>query len=386
MTKVLFVTMDMLPGTERLMPWRTVCEVTKYLNRNETDTVLVYSGENISTDTIRTYDGCRIYSGSKNMESIARYCEQNEYDTLIYPFAFRDCLKSFEPLGKLNIQKIGYVPGGIYPMEGIISLAKQEGVKSVKSYLIEKFFNHGRVLRKLRSAGFTKIVTLSEYTRNFLMRHGWSEDGCITIIPGLDDFRTIAPDYSLIKTINKSGRKYILFSGAPATIRGSRMLLEAFDIFAEKNQDTDLIMLMRTDLSSVFDSFKSQVAALRHKDRVAVSFQKLTPPQLKAFFEGARVVALPFILVPSEIPLTFFEVLSCGTPIVSFDNNGTTEYFKEGVYTAHKRRPDALASLLQELLTDDFPSDELRSHIKEISNQYPTWNQAGKKWEEFINR
>ena len=386
MRKVLFVTMDMLPGTERLMPWRTVCEVTKYLNRNGSDNVLVYSGENSPTGIIRSYDGCEIYSGSKNIDSIADYCKQNNFDILIYPFAFRDCLKSFEPLKELDVMKIGYVPGGIYPIQGIISLARQDGIKSVKSYLIERFFNHGKVLGKLKSAGFTKIITLSEFTREFIIKHGWSEDSCITVIPGLDDFRSIVPDYSLFSAINKSNRKYILFSGAPATIRGSKILLEAFDRFADKNKDTDMIMLMRTDLSSVFDSFKSQVASLRHKDRVTVSLQKLTPAQLKAFFESARVEALPFILVPSEIPLTFFEVLSCGTPIVSFDNNGTTEYFKEGVYTTNKRTPEALASLLNKLITDDFPSDEQRNHIRELSTQYPTWNQAGKKWEMFINQ
>ena len=386
MKRVLFITMDMLPGTERLMPWRTVCEVTKYLNRNGADIVLIYSGENSPTGTIRSYDGCEIYSGSKNIEAVADYCKRNSFDTLIYPFAFRDCLKSFEPLKELDVIKIGYVPGGIYPMQGIISLARQDGIRHVKSYLIEKFFNNGKVLGKLKSAGFTKIITLSEFTRDFIIKHGWREDSCITIIPGLDDFRSVVPDYSLFRAINKSNRKYILFSGAPATIRGSKILLEAFDRFADKNRDTDLIMLMRTDLSSIFDSFNSQLAKLRHKDRVIVSFQKLTPPQLKAFFESARVVALPFILIPSEIPLTFFEVLSCGTPIVSFDNNGTTDYFKEGVYTAHKRTPNAFASFLSQLIIDDFPSDELRNHIKEISTHYPTWDQAGKKWEMFINQ
>lgn len=386
MKKVLFVTMDMLPGTERLMPWRTVCEVTKYLNQNTSDKVLIYSGENNPINTIRLYDGNQIYSGSKDIGVIVDYCKQNNYDTLIYPFAFRDCMKSFTPLKCLNFQKIGYVPGGIYPFQGIISLAKQDGLKSVKSYLIEKFFNNGKILKKLRFAGFTKIITFSEFTRDFIIKHGWRKDECVTTIPGLDEFRSISPDYFLFKTINQTNKKYILFSGAPATIRGSKILLKAFDDFAEKNQDINLIMLMRTDPSSSFDSFKKQVASLRHKDRVIVLFQKLTPAQLKAFFESAIAVALPFILVPSEIPLTFFEVLSCGTPIVSFDNNGTTEYFKEGVYTTKKRTPETLASLLYNLITDDFPNVELRNHIREISAQYPTWNQIGKKWETFINQ
>lgn len=386
MKKVLFVTIDMLPGTERLMPWRTVCEVTKYLNKISDYNVIIYSGENKPTNSIRFYDGSRVFSGAKDVSIVADYCKQHNFDILIYPFSFRDYMKPCMPLKSLNVQKIGYVPGGIYPLQGIISLAKQDGLKSVKSYLVEKLFNNRKFLKKLKSVGFSKVITFSEYTRNLIIKYGWEKDVCVTITPGLDEFRSISPDYSILKNINQANRKYILFSGAPATIRGSQMLLKAFDVFAEKNKDIDLIMLIRTDLSSIFDSFKSQIASLRHKERVIVSFQKVTPSQLKAFFECAMIVALPFILVPSEIPLTFFEVLSCGTPVVSFKNNGTTEYFKAGVYTAKRRTPEALADLLYNLIAADFPSTELRNQIKEISTQYPTWNQVGKKWAVFISQ
>ncbi len=40
--------------------------------------------------------------------------------------------------------------------------------------------------------------------------------------------------------------------------------------------------------------------------------------QLKAFMHAAYAVVLPFICIPAEIPLTYYEAMSIGIPIVSF--------------------------------------------------------------------
>lgn len=386
MTKVLFVTMDMLVGTERLMPWRTVCEVTSYLDKDSTYQVLVYSGENNPSYNIRRYNEIEIYSGNKDLYNIVDFCIQQKIEILIFPLAFRDYLKPLQIFDRLNIKKIGYIPGGIYPLSGITWMAKHEGIKKAKSYIIEKICNNGKFLNKIRAAGFSEIITFSESTRDFIVNHGWDPNKCITIAPGLDEFRNLQPDYSFYNEINPGNERFILFSGAPAAIRGSRLLLKAFDKFAGLNRDVKLIMLMRTDLSSDYKKFESELNRLKHKDRVLISYEKLSPSQLKAFFEKACVVTLPFILVPSEIPLTFFEVLSCGTPIIAFENNGTTEYFKQGVYTTKKRSVNSFGNLLQDLLTKEFPNKSLRADISKSSLNYPTWKQVAEQWNNVLNQ
>ena len=175
-------------------------------------------------------------------------------------------------------------------------------------------------------------------------------------------------------------KKFILFSGAPATIRGSIMLLKAFDLFAEQEKTMSLVMLMRQDLSSDFTLFKQALNGMKNSHRVIVSYEKLSPQQLKAFFEFAYVVALPFLLIPSEIPLTYFEVLSCGTPIITFKNGGSTEYIKNAAVVISDRTPCALSSGLDKICRNSQYRDELAKQAIELMKNHHSWKEFAKQW------
>ena len=111
---------------------------------------------------------------------------------------------------------------------------------------------------------------------------------------------------------------------------------------------------------------------------------QLTPPQLKAFMTEAYAVALPFICIPAEVPITYYEVMSCGTPIISFSNAGTTEYLKSGLKVAGKVSANNLAKALSELWNNKNECDMLAMKASEIMAVHPTWEQVGKDWMEVV--
>lgn len=378
--RILFVTMDMICGTERLMPWRTVCEVSHYINLRDEYSAIIYSGEDAPLYNFREYNGVSIFSGGKNIAEIVKYTDENKFDAIIFPIAFRDCVKSFEQFRTLKAKKIAYIPGGIYPVLGVISLLKNQGLSYSRSYILEKIFSSGWILRKLKSVGFSDIITFSEYTRDFIVDKGWNEYRCHTLIPGTDEFIRLSPDFSFVNKLGLKNKKFILFSGSPATIRGSRLLLKSFEQYASENKKIKLVMLMRKDISSDFKEFEQLVSKMKNSSNLIVSYDRLTQAQLKAFFTEARVVVLPFLLIPSEIPLTFFEVLSCGTPIVTFDNNGTTEHLKIGVTTAAHRTKKSLF----EAIMKSFNSIEEKDRIISYSSKFPSWQDIANKWINII--
>lgn len=382
---VCIYTIDMYAGRERLMPWRTLIEVAQYANSIPGVEAFVCSGQRKDFGT-RKYNDVEISSIDKNLASLASFLNQRSVTVLYYPFAFRDIFKSLTPLQRLNCQKIGYIPGGIYPFNGVVALAKEIGWKNARSYVLEKLIPHSIMPRKLKNNGFTHIISFSETTRQSVIKCGWNKENAILALPGLDDFGKRVSDHSVFDKYNLNNKKFILFSGAPAAIRGSVKLLKAFDRFAEATENVDLVMLMRHDNHSDFEDFNAAITGLKHKRRIIVLYDRLSPSQLKCFFEAAYAVVLPFLLIPSEIPLTYFEVLCCGTPVISFENAGTTEYLKNALVISSSRSEKSLAKCIEYLCRNSEYRAELSNNALELMSNHPGWDKFAQQWIKVINR
>ena len=90
-------------------------------------------------------------------------------------------------------------------------------------------------------------------------------------------------------------------------------------------------------------------------------------------------------MIPSEIPLTYFEVLSCGTPIVTFHNGGSTEYLKSALYISEKN-VKALAETLDSVWNDKKLHDKKRNAGLMLMANHPDWKAVGRAWESLIER
>lgn len=108
--------------------------------------------------------------------------------------------------------------------------------------------------------------------------------------------------------------------------------------------------------------------------------QSLTIPQLKAFMAAAYAVVLPFVCIPAEVPITYYEVMSCATPVVSFSNAGTTEYLKAGIKSAGRVSVGNLSKALSQLWTDEIERNRLATGAAALMAKHPTWEQVGLQW------
>ena len=122
------------------------------------------------------------------------------------------------------------------------------------------------------------------------------------------------------------------------------------------------------------------IGNLRNKEKVAVINDELSAAQLKAFFEQAYAVVLPFICIPAEVPITYYEVMSCGTPVVSYPNAGTTEYLAEGIKMCKGISINAMVDALKDLWNDEEERGRLGIGAKRIMEQHPDWHQVGLQW------
>ena len=379
--KVLFYTIDMVEGVEHLMPWRTLVEAAR--NLSEEYSTAICSAHDSGT-SFRIYQGVEIYRIGYGSCELKKFVKSGRWQVVFYPVSYRMGLKDFSGFSMIPAKMIAYVPGGIYPFSGVMALWAKVGFKTALPYLMDNLVPHRALTRKLKKSGFKCIVSQAPLTSSDSIRSGWDKNDVFTALPGIDNFGQIEPDYSLFEKLKLDGKKYLLFSGAPAYIRGSHIALKAFDRIADKVPDVLLVMLMRKDVSSDFSDFDNLLDTIRHKERVLINYEKLGPAHLKAFFIDAYAVLLPFLLIPSEIPLTYFEVLECGTPIITFDNAGTTDYLNQALKIAERRSIKGFADAMLALCHSPYARECLAESAKEIMKRHPSWNKSTEVWKNAI--
>lgn len=378
--KIVIYTYFMHKGKERLMPWRTLVEVAKTMNNTQGLEAVIVSSSNTNVEIKREYQSIEVIEIPKGKKSFNNFFTENLFDVIYYPISWRDGLKSMSFLSNLKYNKIAYITGGVYSFKGVMSLFNTVGFSSSKSYFLELFTPKSLITKKLISNGFKKIITFSNYTASFAEKSGWNKKQVIVSLPGKDNFNQLKTNKELLIKNNLLDKKFYLFMGAPAEARGSIQLLKAFDLFASKNPNALIVFLLRTDNHSKFSSFFENYDNLKNKNKILILRDKLSPSQLKSFITESRAVVLPFLVVPSEIPLTYFEVLSCGVPIITYENGGTYDYVKEAVLGCRPGSIKGLTKNMKVLWNDDELYDNLSKAALLLMDNHPSWEDTSKKW------
>ena len=72
--------------------------------------------------------------------------------------------------------------------------------------------------------------------------------------------------------------------------------------------------------------------------------------------------------------------MACGTPVVSFDNGGTTRYLRGGLKMAGLVGVSHLAKAMSDLWRHKQERDALAVKALGVMANHPTWEDVGKQW------
>ncbi len=374
---IAFYTIDLFEGRQHLMPWRTVLEIgQRLLLRGHR--VVILNGSTICQSDL-TFNQLQIKNIRLGYDSLVKEARREGIDILFIQITWRDALKKMSALKQINAKKIAYFSGGVYDFYSAAYLMKNWGVKAAKPYLLESLTPKSLLISKLKSLDFKAIIGLTPLTASRCKMKGFEESTCI--LTGKDGFNEITPDNSLLTKYGLIGKKWMLFSGAPSYTRGACELLQAIDKTSEKG--LRVVLLMRTDVGSDYEYFNNTYKRMKQKEKILVIRENATRPQLRAFFASAYYVLLPFLVIPSEIPVTYLEVMSCGTPIISFNNGGTTNYLNDGLLISNKRI-SSLSRKLEEAWRNDLIRIKKSEAAFRILSLHPSWDEVALKWEHLL--
>jgi len=382
---ILIATHDLINEKCHLMPWRTVCEITQHLQAKGHEVRLVSLGEKKEKvrSTKFSFDILEIRKSPNHLQDDLRTIfYDTPPDAIFWPVGWREPIKRIRIIGHFGIPILGYFPGGCYSLQSVLYAIRHVGFRAILPYLFESICQQVRPLNFLKKNGFRCLISMTKMTSERAIASGWSKNQIFTIPPGRNnrsiDMETRSLPASILEWLKKS--PFYLFMGPPSKIRGVFEMLEAFDKAAARIQDICLVCLFRPD--DVLDSghIRKRIRSLKYHNRVFANWESLEKEELNAFVKSCHAVIMPFLLVPSEIPLSIIETMAWGKPVITTTSSGTGNFVSPFGIVTRPGSIDLLAKAFVDLIEDpNLYRDKCKVAVKGYS-LHPTWEEISLSW------
>jgi glycosyltransferase involved in cell wall biosynthesis len=379
---------DLLEENRHLMPWRMVLEIGRAACGAGHE-AQVFSGRRHPAGKRWAYGSCLVEEIEKpysheSLDRLQRVIHPEGFDVLFWPVAWCNARRQGNLLRRIPIPVVWYVPGACYLACQALRAIPEVGVKTALPFLLQSLYPRRYLVRQLRSSAASLMITASQFNRSAVCRAGWPDAAVFVIPPGkpVDRASTNGQEPIVFNAMKSrlEGRPFYLYLGPPTRIRGIRQLLEAFDLLARRRADVCLVCLFRSDPQVDVAPVRRIVAGGPHAQRVFCVWESVGRVDLNAFLEACYAVVLPFLLVPSEIPLAVIEAAGHGKPVITTGPGGTADFVREFGLAVPPGHRKALANAMLRLL-DDQPL-----YVKECCAAgqrhaaHPTWDEVTQAW------
>lgn len=172
-----------------------------------------------------------------------------------------------------------------------------------------------------------------------------------------------------------------LYMGSILSIRGFEVLIEALCRLPE---DCRLRILARGSGEEEQSSLKARLDALGLMGRVEIKGGWMTPEELRQEIQGAAAVVLPFVLVPSEVPVSVMEAVACGTPVIVTDIDGLPEAAGGAGLVVPPGDAAALAKAMKRTWEEEGLLPSLRKACLARREEFEPWTAVTDRWAEAL--
>jgi glycosyltransferase involved in cell wall biosynthesis len=218
------------------------------------------------------------------------------------------------------------------------------------------------VSRPVRNSTLCKLIVPTQTTRTQLSERGIPPEQIVTIPPVIDPlWATMSADRSTLggtrQALGFTDEDFVVaYFGAPRRLRGIDTLVRAIALARQSLPGLKLLVLARRRTGEMVADEKRVrrlVSRLDLEDRAKIVTGFLEPDEIAKAVASANLVALPFHLVPSEVPLSILEAQSVGIPVVSTRVSSIPELLGEGAgYLAAPGSVEDLAANIREAAQD----------------------------------
>lgn len=227
------------------------------------------------------------------------------------------------------------------------------------------------------------IVHSASIKRKFLDNFKKDKNKIFVVPHGNFDFFVQAgsdKEVSGRKVLNlNSSDKVMLFFGIVREYKGLDMLLDAFDIAANKVDGLRLLIAGSTVSEEMSNGYVEKIMSLRHSDKITYKFQFIPINEVPMYFKAADVVLLPYKAIDHSgiIHLAY----SFGKPVIATrvgDFEEVIEHDKSG-FILDTNDVDDLAKWIEIALSDISKLKDMGNYCLDLSESKYSWKNVVKK-------
>lgn len=372
--KVVFCVYGYSPETERLQPWLTVHEVASALIASGWEVHLVTDVDRRPTlgpmqhHYVRTMRPSNAHEARAILDAIA----PDRVVVLTTPMnlLFSSWYKF------VNCPLIAFLSYPFYTRtelaRALPHLRREDFVTYGRHALVPKFL-WARTLRKY----FSAVIAQSNKTAARVARAAGPGVAAHGLRAGLDlNFWTPAAT----DPPRASSCMRFLYVGSPKAIRGFDLLLDAFRSLGKHEAELRILARGSTpaEVSELRRRIDARVCGMR--GRVEIVGGWMERERYREELRAADVVVLPFVLVPSELPVSVIECIACGTPVIATDIDGLPDAVGNAGMIVRSGSVGALSAAMSDLAANPTRVEQLRVRCVEARKGMLDWPDVGREW------
>ncbi len=374
--RILFCIYDYLPANLPLQPWLTIRHVCQYLVKKGHNVQIITDIDgDTSVDDIPVHSVLSLRgSNSNQVRELIKRLNPDSVVVLVTPLNLATT-GWYDLFRKIPAHAFASYP--FYKRSQLFAALRKVEFGVLSSYLRHMLIPENFWKKKLRLL-FKSVISQSESTRIQLSGIIKGRPPVHSITPGIDKDRWVmrCSEWPL-----ESGTQY-LYVGRASCIRGFYVALDAMARL--KDHNIKLKVLARGADSAALELIGKQVKQRKLNHRVEVIGGWLDQQCLVDEIQVATAVLLPFVLVPSELPVSVMEAIVCGTPVITTNIDGLPSSVGEAGLVVKQGCSKQLALAMLDLHVDKEKLERCRIACIRQADQMHSWDEMGAQWEEVL--
>lgn len=400
--RIVFISSGIVEGNKRVQPWNYLLQGANALRQNGHQVCFLSDGStseisdgNFDLFSVSRVPSLREWPLFENSELVRQLREQKP--DLIFLHVGLTNLLRLRTYQKISLPLVGVFTSPIYNINdlihlGISRLVRNRGLSAV--HVLGALIPSLMVRRAIEESGFKKLIVECETTRLALIEKGVRKNHLQIIRPVIGQSwfqvaKSISNCAHLRESFGFEPDDFIVgYFGSPSPLRGLETLIRAVHKAAQANPRIKLLILSRIlnkvnqkDADESFEMIKKNHLEPRTRTVTAI----LPQEQLIEYLYACDTVALPFELVPSDVPMSILETMALGIPLITSNVACIPEMVPNGAgICVPPRDMSSMVDAIQTLANDLRLRQSLAAAGREQASIWASQNGKLNVWSDFI--
>ncbi len=370
---ILFVIHNYRRPEHRLQPRLFIHEMGRALiSQGQRVSVLTDSRVETEIDGISVHAADSLHAS--NAAQLRMRINNISPDIVVWSMGFANALAGRKLYETLGVPVIANFNVPYYRMSQILRMVRSIGWRLPAYYLANNIIRGLSVRNAFQAKTFAGIMCQSKSNVELLSQMGVERHRLWHIAPGIDShvWFTTPP---LSERCSTSAYKFLFF-GPARRARGLPVLIKAFALVARKHPQAELCLSLRGADPASVAGVESECMSRGIRGKISVTGGWQSPQELRQAISESDVVALPFVVSESDMPVSVLEAKACCRPIISTNIAGIVEMVGTGGIIIPANSHVYLAKAMNRLIEDNALCQRLGQNCIEEMKDYPTWGEC----------